>query len=119
MTLVWWVLGGQQRIPSRLPPGTEIRSRAVVVELVAGKCHVVFDRHGFAAADDLNQVVGAGEDAVAVVLSDMAQVLHHKGGGAQGAQRGGEGRDADWFVADRDAQGLSDFPRDGVVIEFL
>ena len=90
-----------------------------MVELVAGGCHVILDGHRFAAADDLDQVVGAGEDAVPVVLGDMAQVLRKKRGGAPGGQRGGEGGNGDRLVADRDAQRQLDFLRDGVVIEFL
>ena len=37
---------------------------AVVIELVTGGCHEILYGHRFAAADDLDQVVGAGEDPV-------------------------------------------------------
>jgi hypothetical protein len=92
---------------------------AVAVELIAGGRHIVFDGHRLAAADDLDQVVGAGEHTVLIILRDVAEVLHQKRCGALSGQRRREGRDVDGFVSGRDAQRLSDFLRDLIVVEFL
>jgi integrase len=70
------------RSPTRAPAG---------FELGAGGRDVVLDGDGLDSPDHLDEVVNAGEDAVAVVLCHGADVLHEmrRGAGSEGRNVGG------------------------------
>src|SRR5262245_2489196 len=55
------------------------REEAIGVEERAGGGDILVDCGGFGSADHLDQIVDAGEHAVAVVLCDVADVLHKMG----------------------------------------
>jgi hypothetical protein len=67
------------RSPTRAPAG---------FELGAGGRDVVLHGDGLDSPDHLDEVVNAGEDAVAVVLCHGADVLHEIRRGAGGGQAG-------------------------------
>lgn len=51
---------------------------------------VLFNSDWLGSADQLDEVVHAGEDAVPIVLGHVTQVLHNMGGRAGGGQPRGE-----------------------------
>src|SRR5260221_13267382 len=109
--------GGGCRAGRRsVPGGGGYVERAVSLEGVFPAGYEVRDGRGRAVADDLDEVVGSGEDAVLVVDGDVADVLDEVRGPAAGGQAGGELVDADGIVGHRDAQRPRDRFGDAVVV---
>ena len=76
----------------------------------------LFHRHRGRTGDDLDEVVGAREDTVAVVLGDVAEVLNQKLAAALGPQVVGELTDLDGLVAHRDTHCARELFGDLVVV---
>ena len=101
-------------VASRSPTGAPAG-----VEPGAGGRDVVLHGDGPDSADHLDEVVNPGEDAIAVVLCHVADVLHEMRRGAGGGQASGKCRNVDGLVAHRDTQGVLDFRGDFMPVELF